>query len=371
MAMNDNLLNVSQNFFTPDIVDKISAVIGQSTDKTKTGLRSVIPAFMSGIVDKGSTPEGAATLVDMVKSHNFQIENAPDANNLHQGDEVVKNVFGSNLNNVISRLGISTGLSSASVAKLLSLVAPVFMGLIDSKVKTEKLNSSGLMNFLNQQKKTITGFSASGFSSLSRFDEGMVDTESAKGFHTKLTQEIPWRKVALAALILLGLWFWWLGTHQKTTTPIMTSTIPIPIQMNMTNRNTPNIDSLNTFMSQATPIELPKHFRFEKLKFIAGKSILLTGGEIELDKIAATMKMYPMSMARLEAFSSNVGTPETNRKLTSDMALAVKEQLVARGIEEERISTAGFGDENPIASNAVAEGRVKNQRVEFVITNVK
>lgn len=66
MVVNDSLLGVSQNFFSPDIVQKISDAIGQSADKTKAGLRSVIPAFMSGVVDKGSTPDGAATIVDII-----------------------------------------------------------------------------------------------------------------------------------------------------------------------------------------------------------------------------------------------------------------------------------------------------------------
>ena len=111
MEMSGDMIDASQIFFSPDFVQKISDITGQSVDKTMTGLQSVVPEFVSAIIDKGATPEGAATLVDIVNTHNFESYIIPDESKLSEGNDVINNVYGNNLNNIVSRLATSTGLS--------------------------------------------------------------------------------------------------------------------------------------------------------------------------------------------------------------------------------------------------------------------
>ncbi|MGZ3788929.1 MAG: DUF937 domain-containing protein [Bacteriovorax sp.] len=212
MTNYDSLIDISQNFFTPDIVQKISGAIGQSSEKTKAALQSAVPAFLSGMIDKGSTPEGASKLVDMVNSHNYESNMLPDESRLSEGNDVVNNIFGSNLNNTVSKLGTSTGLSTNSVTKMLGLVAPVFMGAIGSKVKNENLNSSGLMNFFRQQKNALAGFSSK-TSDYYLLSGANPEKDLKRGF----TQRIPWMKILLASLILFGIWFWWQHIQVNTS----------------------------------------------------------------------------------------------------------------------------------------------------------
>lgn len=272
----------------------------------------------------------------------------------------MNSVFGGNLNNVVSRLGTSTGLSTSSITKMLGLIAPVFMGVIGSKVKNEKLSTSGLMNFLSQQKNALTGFAVQTAES----DYASLTGKKENEFK-HLTQEVPWKKIALAALVLLGLWFWWLGAHQKVVAPIVVTTPPVQTVA------TPSVDELSAFMAAGVETNLPKHFRFEKLTFATGTTAVAPGSELELNKIANVMKQYPNSKARLEGFTDNVGSAQANRTLSAKRANAVKDQLIARGIEENRIQTVGLGEENPIGNNATAKGRAMNRRIEFVITNIK
>ncbi len=367
MVINDNLFSVSQSFLAPDIVQKVSDIIGQSADKTKKALKSVIPALLSGITDKGSTPEGAATLVDMVNTHNYEANMKPDVAKLSEGNEVVNNIFGSNLNNVVSNLGTSTGLSGPSISKILSLAAPVLMGVLGLKVKNEKLSSSGLMNFLGQEKKTLSGYSAG----VSQYSELLGDKARQEIVPKHLTQEVPWKRIALAALILFALWFWWMATHPKMEVPLTKVVEPIPIQRTAVNLVSSSLNELSAFMAAGTIAELPKHFRFEKLTFASGTTVLASGAELELNKIASAMKQYPMSKARLEGYTDNVGLEESNRILSASRADAVKAQLVARGIDGNRIQTVGLGSGNPVGNNATAEGRAVNRRIEFVVTNIK
>jgi outer membrane protein OmpA-like peptidoglycan-associated protein len=55
--------------------------------------------------------------------------------------------------------------------------------------------------------------------------------------------------------------------------------------------------------------------------------------------------------------------------LSDQRADAVKYYLVANGIAPERISTVGFGETQPRASNDTPEGRAQNRRVEFTVTS--
>lgn len=218
MFAGDNFLSLSQNYFSPDIVQKFSEQIGLSLDKTKSALKSVIPAFLSGVIEKGSTPEGAASLVNMVNTHNFEESAKPDASKLSEGTEVVNDIFGSNLNNVVSKLNTSTGIDSSSIKKIMSLAAPGFMGFIAAKVKSEKLGSSGLMSFLSSQKSTLASLSSLG--SLESIG-GKVGS-----FQKQISaSKIPWKTIALAAVVLLGILYWWFNVRSKVTTSVPVATV--------------------------------------------------------------------------------------------------------------------------------------------------
>lgn len=65
----------------------------------------------------------------------------------------------------------------------------------------------------------------------------------------------------------------------------------------------------------------------------------------------------------LEGHSDNVGNRLDNRELSRQRALAVREYLMERGVEEELFSMRFHGDRYPVASNRTGDGRAKNRRV--------
>ena len=56
-----------------------------------------------------------------------------------------------------------------------------------------------------------------------------------------------------------------------------------------------------------------------------------------------------------------------NKKLSLERAENVKSHLVSKGVEADRLSTAGYGEDNPKESNATRKGRIANRRVEFKV----
>lgn len=61
------------------------------------------------------------------------------------------------------------------------------------------------------------------------------------------------------------------------------------------------------------------------------------------------------------------GTDESNMKLSKDRAEAVKKALVSvYGISEDRLSSEGKGEAEPVADNGTSQGKAQNRRVEFI-----
>jgi outer membrane protein OmpA-like peptidoglycan-associated protein len=83
-----------------------------------------------------------------------------------------------------------------------------------------------------------------------------------------------------------------------------------------------------------------------------------------LDAMANVLKNYPNSNFLIEGHTDSDGTNEYNQGLSDDRAAAVKEALVSRGISASRLTTVGFGETSPVATNGTAAGKALNRRTE-------
>lgn len=88
-----------------------------------------------------------------------------------------------------------------------------------------------------------------------------------------------------------------------------------------------------------------------------------------LNEIASYMKSHPYTKLLIQGHTDNVGSVETNMKVSKARADAVKNYLVKKeGLEASRISSEGFGSKYPIATNSTPEGRADNRRVIGAVT---
>jgi OOP family OmpA-OmpF porin len=116
------------------------------------------------------------------------------------------------------------------------------------------------------------------------------------------------------------------------------------------------------------PVIIEKGRQTLNVEFDFDKSIIKKGYYQDIDNLAGVMKQYPDLNVVIEGHTDSVGTAEYNKKLSQERADAVKKYMVEKGgIDANRLKAQGFGEEKPIASNKMKEGRQQNRRVEAAV----
>jgi outer membrane protein OmpA-like peptidoglycan-associated protein len=116
------------------------------------------------------------------------------------------------------------------------------------------------------------------------------------------------------------------------------------------------------------PFNVGQTVKLNNIFFQQSKYYLTTSSYPELSRLIRIMKDYPTVEIKLSGHTDNQGDPALNLKLSQDRVNEVKKYLSGRGINGSRITTQGYGDTKPLASNDQEETRAKNRRVEFTIT---
>jgi outer membrane protein OmpA-like peptidoglycan-associated protein len=102
------------------------------------------------------------------------------------------------------------------------------------------------------------------------------------------------------------------------------------------------------------------------INFDTGKSIIRPESQPIIDQIVQLMKSNPRLKISVEGHTDNVGNPTSNKALSDNRAKAVVSAIVGQGVDANRLSALGHGQDKPIADNKTEEGRSKNRRVELV-----
>lgn len=107
--------------------------------------------------------------------------------------------------------------------------------------------------------------------------------------------------------------------------------------------------------------------------------VLFKTGEVQLRpeamaslvEVVDLLQSEPEKKIRIEGHTDATGDAATNLKISEQRANAVLEALVSLGVESGRVTTAGMGEDFPIASNETEEGRAQNRRVDVILLDDK
>lgn len=102
-----------------------------------------------------------------------------------------------------------------------------------------------------------------------------------------------------------------------------------------------------------------------ELLFSPGSASLSRGAKQRLFLLGESLQRHPETHVTVRGYTDATGAPSTNLALSTRRAENVQRFLVAQGVDPNRFTVQGYGQSNPVASNATAAGRARNRRVEI------
>ena len=102
--------------------------------------------------------------------------------------------------------------------------------------------------------------------------------------------------------------------------------------------------------------------------FDTGKYTLKPGAREKLAKVAGILLAYPGLNIEVGGYTDNVGGDAMNQTLSENRAGSVRDYLVQQGVATGSVSSKGFGNTLPVASNDNSAGRQQNRRVELLVS---
>jgi len=390
-----SLLDQARNAVSPDVVRTVSGLIGATPSTTGAGFAAAIPTLLAGIVTTASTPAGAHWVRSLISDGGYgggtldkllgMLTGGRATERLMtSGRQLLASLFGSKQQDVTDTIARSANLSGPAARNLMCVAAPVVMGVLGREVATHELDWSTMMNYLVGQRASIASVtppalarvlglqaptaSATASEEERRYRDGLDFAEAGRG------RVGAWLLPVLAALVGLAIVF---VMHPPSTNDVgkpVPSALPrqaltLPSGERLEVKAGSFLAKLNAYLANASDTSVPRRFVFDDLMFEPGSAILGRWAMQSVDGLARTMKAYPGVRVILEGFTDSSGDPTTNKDLSFDRAHAIKERLVETGVAPDRIETAGFGSERPLAPDDTEAGRAQNRRTELVVTS--
>jgi outer membrane protein OmpA-like peptidoglycan-associated protein len=382
-----NLSESALGYLSSGVIEKASALVGESPAGTRRALDTAVPAIVAGLAAEASQSGGPGKILRVVEDAGLsgpesavseRLSAASGEELVGLGKDLIGRVFGDRLGVVIEAAAHATGVAPASMTQLAGLTAPLVFGVLGSTVHARHLDGAGLAGLLGAQRApALHALPAQVAAALTR-SEGAMATEVAAS-RAQVRREIRrarpapspsrfWPLLLVIPLALLAaLYFRRPATESWGSRARMGAGLPAPSALPGAAVGTAVAAEMAEFLAQPSA-EASKRFVFEDLNFETATANLMPQALDALDGVASVLKAHPNAVVLVEGHTDATGSAEDNLRLSMSRADAVKNALIARGVSPDRIATAGIGQDRPVASNETPEGRARNRRTELVVT---
>lgn len=189
-----------------------------------------------------------------------------------------------------------------------------------------------------------------------------IPAPSLAVFEALLNKDIPWAKITVennSGMVEIS------GetTENATKNEIIDiiSNIPGVKEVN------DNVDILALLDYTSCQSNLDAMLNEETILFAFNKTEIDAQSRVLLEKLAKVTRQCPDAKIEISGHTDDQGETYVNRHFSSQRAEAVKAALIDLGIDAQRLSAKGYGESQPVTSNATLEGRQKNRRIAFTI----
>jgi outer membrane protein OmpA-like peptidoglycan-associated protein len=402
------LLQAVSSQLTSDVVRSASSFISEPESSTRQAMNAATPSVLSGLANMVSSREGANSLAGMIRDGGYgaAAENVRSLfaggnatnNMVGAGHNLLNKIFGARLPAVTDLVANSSGVTVSSASKLLSLTAPLTLGILAKRAASQRLDASGLANAILEERPDFASAAPSGLSQILGSGPTLVVRPSetvsehlAEPVHLERVHELEpalpagarparWLPLALAVLAALALLLFLRSRTARSNLDNIASQTTSAARDALARVELPGGGAISVakgtinynlaaFLADKSAAGVPQTFVFDHLNFDSATTRLTPESVPTVNDLATVLKAYPSARVQLIGHTDNTGTADANQSLSLDRANAVKTMLVSQGVAADRISTAGFGQDRPIASNDTEGGRAQNRRLELVVNS--
>jgi OmpA-OmpF porin, OOP family len=397
-----NLIELARSYLTPEVVDKASALVGDSPTTTRKALEIAVPTVVAELSGEGASASGGRRIMGILQEAGLlgpmstiteRLSAGSGEDLVSLGKDLLGKLFGGRLSGVTGAAATAAGVKSDTMGSLLGLAGPLVFGVLGSQIHARRLDTAGLAALLGEQKTAaLAALPAPLAMALQRMSRPGTATARTAPVERGAPEGLArfWPLLLVIPLAILGALFfrkpsapptqeWVPGARlgagvSPSATPEVTSE-PAPVAEPMPLPITPPAalpgGSIGHDMAQflaSSDGDPSKRFVFDHLNFELARVNLMPGSARTLDDVAEVLKAYPEAEVVVEGHTDTTGDAADNQRLSLERADVVKAALVARGISADRVKTAGIGQDRPVASNDTVEGRARNRRTELIVT---
>jgi outer membrane protein OmpA-like peptidoglycan-associated protein len=384
--MASSLLDALTGLVTPGALSAASTRLGEPAANLSRGLNASFATALGGlatragdtgllqqVIELGGDRNVAAALSDVPALFRGTARGASGLSDI--GGRFLSMILGPQQSGIVDAIGRSLGIKPGTISSLLSLAAPLILGVLGKRVKDDGLGAAGLGNLLSREKDSILTAAPAGISSLL----GGMGRQATTAVKTGINWLWPILGVLALALIL-----WWIARRKApevtvpaiSTAPVATAAadvasfikraLPGGVELSFAPRG---IEAMVIeFIESPRPADETTWFDFDRLLFETGSATLKPESQAQLRNVAEILKAYPSVKVKVGGYTDNVGDPAANLKLSQDRAGNVVQELLGMGIASDRLSAEGYGEQHPVADNSTEEGRAKNRRIALRVT---
>ncbi|MFO0510260.1 MAG: DUF937 domain-containing protein [Gammaproteobacteria bacterium] len=339
--MSVNILELLNSGIGKQLIGQAGSMLGESDSGIQSAVGSMMPALLGGMMSKAATPQGAGDLFKMVQGLNIDTGSLGNIAGMlagaagggggasalqSMGTSLLTGLLGGDkTNNLASALSSVAGIKPSSASSLLSLGAPLVMGVVKKMVGDGGLDASGLASALLGQKSALQGVNldpritgALGFNSMSSMLGALPNAAAATGAAAAagasgLRRWLPW---IIGALALLLLWNWFSGRKTETAPVPAPAAVEAPVAAPV---------------APAVAVTLPASVYFE-----TGSAAIGDEGKATISGAAAIVAAEGGNVA-VTGHTDKTGDAAANEELAKQRALAVRDALMAAGVAESSI----------------------------------
>jgi len=419
-----NLLETLQSKLGTSLAEHSATFFGEEKENTGKAVNGTFAAILAGMIQRVSNEKGAKSLHKTLKNHDaeeYDIENiftrSPQTVNglVNKGTHFLPSIYPGRQREATNSVAADSGIKKLTSSKMMKVCAPLVLSVLGKHVQENNLDADGLKSLLNAQKDGVKAAVPADFieqSELSSFGwEKKAVVVEEKPIKVKKEKKVKAPKIEkvvappvieeavggglgflkwLLPLIIAAVVIWYVLTRVacggvadkvvKTVAAPVEAVKEVPVVTNIFgNVNDAGKAALDkiTFADGSVGAQMMTfikggaqgegRFRFNNLNFASGSAVIDAASQVEVDNLAAILNAYNDVNVKIEGFTDSQGNPDSNQTLSQQRASAVMNTLMAAQIADSRMTAAGFGAADPVASNDTPEGRAENRRIEVVI----